>query len=131
MFLTSFYTYLNYGPNDFVVELRKVWKWLGFIRINEAKRLLVKEFQVDKDYKNSFPATAGKFNSVGRPSEDTFLTVRCFKKFCLKARTKKADEIHDYYLNLEESIQELLTEETQILRDQLTISQDFRDVKEC
>ena len=49
------------------------------------------------------------------------MTVKCFEKFCLKARTTKADEIHDYYLNLEESIQELLEEETNILKNQLNI----------
>ncbi len=121
LFLTSFYTYLNYGPNDFVIELRKVWKWLGFGRINEAKRLLVKEFQVDKDYKNLTVPKRGVRSHGGHLREDTFLTVRCFKKFCLKARTKKADEIHDYYINLEESVQELLEEETTILNRVLTV----------
>ena len=28
------------------------------------------------------------------------MTINTFKKFCLKAGTKKADEIHDYYLIL-------------------------------
>ena len=28
------------------------------------------------------------------------MTINTFKKFCLKAGTKKTDEIHDYYLIL-------------------------------
>ncbi len=122
LFLASFYSYLNYGLNDFVIELRGVWKWLGFSRIDHAKTLLVKEFQVDKDYKTA-PAVAGAVQNGGQNREDTFLTVRCFKKFCLKARTKKADKIHDYYLNLEESIQELLEEETNKLVTTLKIKE--------
>ena len=47
------------------------------------------------------------------------LNVNTFKKFCLKAGTKKADEIHDYYIKLEELLQETLNEETHELRLQL------------
>lgn len=47
------------------------------------------------------------------------LTVNTFKKFCLKAGTKKADEVHDYYIRLETLIQETLNEETAELKDQL------------
>lgn len=47
------------------------------------------------------------------------VTVNTFKKFCLKAGTKKADEIHDYYIKLETLIQETLNEETKELKDQL------------
>ncbi len=74
LFLASFYTYLNCKPNDFIVELRKVWKWLGFSRVEESKRLLTKEFQVDKDYK-VFRRKAEN-SKGGRPLEDTFLTQR-------------------------------------------------------
>ena len=34
---------------------------------------------------------------AGLNKETISLTVNAFKKFCLKAGTKKADEIHDYY----------------------------------
>jgi len=47
------------------------------------------------------------------------LTVSTFKKFCLKAGTKKADEIHDYYIKLEETFQQLLQEESDELKVQL------------
>lgn len=33
--------------------------------------------------------------------EFIYLNVKTFKKFCLKASTKKADIIHDYYLKME------------------------------
>jgi hypothetical protein len=49
------------------------------------------------------------------------MTINTFKKFCLKADTKKADEIHEYYIGLEELLHETLDEETQELREQLTL----------
>ena len=39
---------------------------------------------------------------------------KLFKSFCLKAGTKKADEIHDYYIKLEELIQEVINMEVAI-----------------
>lgn len=51
------------------------------------------------------------------------MNVNTFKKLCLKADTKKADEIHDYYLCLEELLYETLNEETDELRNQLIIKE--------
>jgi hypothetical protein len=40
----------------------------------------------------------------GGLNKETFmLNIKTFKKYCLKAGTKKADEIHEYYIKLEES----------------------------
>ena len=55
----------------------------------------------------------------GRPSENILLTVNTFKKFCLKAGTSKADEIHDYYLKLEDLLYETINEETEELKLEL------------
>jgi hypothetical protein len=49
------------------------------------------------------------------------LNVDTFKKFCLKAGTKKADDIHEYYLKIEELIQETLQEESIELKLQLEV----------
>lgn len=52
IFMTSFYSYLNYDEhNDFVIDLKNVWKWCGFSRIDPAKRLLTKYFIKDVNYK--------------------------------------------------------------------------------
>ena len=55
----------------------------------------------------------------GLNKETILMTINTFKKFCLKAGTKKADEIHDYYIKLEELMQETLKEESEELRIQL------------
>ena len=32
------------------------------------------------------------------------MTIKTFKLFCLKTLTKKTDEIHKYYINMEERL---------------------------
>jgi hypothetical protein len=122
IFVTSFYCFLNYDTKkDFVVDFDSAWKWVGFTRKDNAKTVLNKHFTIDIDYqvKNTFPEVAGKVE-MGRPTENILLTVNTFKKFCLKAGTKKADEIHDYYIKLEELLHETVNEETNELKLQLT-----------
>ena len=47
------------------------------------------------------------------------LNIKTFKKMCLKANTSKANEIHEYYLKLEETLHEIIDEESNELRLQL------------
>jgi hypothetical protein len=47
------------------------------------------------------------------------LTINTFKRFCLKADTKKADQIHEYYIKLEETLHEIVNEESNELRLQV------------
>jgi len=132
LFISSFYCYLNYSDvNDFIVKLNDIWKWIGFSRIEESKRLLVKNFIKDVDYRveNSFPSKSGN-PKVGRPSEIITMNIRTFKKFCMKARTSKADEIHDYYIKLEELLHETIDEETNELRMQLCVKDKELCVKD-
>ena len=59
----------------------------------------------------------------GHNKHKYMLTIKTFKSFCLKAGTKKADEIHDYYLKLEELIHEVSNEESDELKLQLQQTQ--------
>ena len=122
MFVASFYCYLNYNQkNDFVVDLDNVWKWMGFQYKLNAKRLLEKQFIVDQDYKISLIRLdeQSAHTKGGHNRETIMLNIRTFKLFCLKAGTKKAEQIHDYYINLEETLQEIIQEESNELKIQL------------
>lgn len=121
IFIGSFYTYLNYdSKKDFVIDLQTVWKWIGFSRIDPAKQVLTKHFKKDIDYKIIIPAIAGiKKGRGGSVKHQILMSVNTFKKLCMKANTKKADEIHDYYVNLEEVLQETITEESEELKNKL------------
>jgi hypothetical protein len=122
MFLTSFYCYLNYHPtNDFVIDLDDVWKWVGFSVKIKAKTLLEKYFKENIDYKKSLCDSVQQTKHIkgGQNIQKIFLNVKTFKLFCIKAETKKADDIHEYFMKLEEIIQETINEESSELRLQL------------
>jgi hypothetical protein len=122
LFVTSFYCYLNCDQkNDFVIDLDNVWKWLEFSQKSRGKELLEKNYEIDKDYKlllafesKQTPGTRG-----GHNIKKYMLTVKTFKSLCLKAGTKKADEIHEYYLKMEEIIHQVVQEESDELKLQL------------
>ena len=142
IFLTSFYCYLNYDKaKDFVVDLDNIWKWLGFTQKIDAKRLLEKHFVIDIDYKSSALGVTKANNNDSIDEDDNnlalnlehkqkkgsggqnikkfMLNIRCFKSYCLKAGTKKASQIHEYYMKMEEIVQEVVDEESVELRLQI------------
>jgi hypothetical protein len=147
LFVSSFYCYLKYDRNkDFIIDLNNVWIWLGFSSKQKSKDLLEKNFMIDKDYKimpnlqvkqtkntiikdyiNNDPQVGGvkndsskiKENRGGHNKEIIMMTINCFKKYCLKADTKKAYEIHNYYLKMEEMLHEIIEEESNELILQL------------
>ena len=127
LFVTSFYCYLNYNPKtDFVIDLDNIWKWLGFSVKVKAKCLLEKYFTADIDYKKSLCDSVKQSLHIkgGHNKEIIMLTVKTFKSFCLKADTKKSYEIHEYYMKMEEIIQNTINEENTELKLQLEQSQN-------
>jgi hypothetical protein len=135
LFVSSFYCYLNYDKNtDFVVDLDDVWRWLGFSQKFCAIRIIESNFKISVDYKivtsddsddeqpSHSPNKSGsdKPKKHGGHNKQTIkLTIRCFKLLCLKAQTKKAGEIHEYYMKMEETLHQILDTETSELRAQL------------
>jgi len=122
LFVASFYCYLNYDQEtDFIVDLDDVWYWMGFQSKHNSKRLLEKYFTLNVDYIISLRRSAERSNHLkgGQNKESILLTIDAFKKYCLKAGTQKADEIHNYYIRLEKIIQESVQEESDELKRQL------------
>jgi hypothetical protein len=122
MFVSSFYCYLNCDDKlDFVIDLDNVWKWMKFNKKANAKCVLEKDFIKNSDYKIFAPEVAGakKDGSGGHNKEIIMLTINAFKRFCLKAGTKKADEIHEYYIKMEKVLQDVLFEECNALTEQV------------
>ena len=128
LFISSFYCYLNYDKTkDFVVDLDNIWKWLGFSSKFNAIRILESNFKIMEDYTESVLLQNEKHkksNDGGHNIKKIMMNVRCFKSLCLKARTKKASQIHEYYIKLEEMIQEVVAEENDELKLQLKLKDD-------
>jgi len=126
MFLSSFYCCLNYDEtNDFCIDLDNIWQWIGFSQKISAKLLIEKQFIENTDYRIFTPEVTGakKESRGGHNKEVIMLTINAFKRFCLKAGTKKADEIHEYYIKMEKVLQDVLMEECKALSEQLKIIQ--------
>lgn len=139
LFVSSFYCYLNFDKNvDFVVDLDDVWKWLGFTQKITARMMIESNFKLNVDYTVSIPEfkkskqdqpSGGsdeeqsseplKPKNGGQNKQTIKLTIRCFKLLCIKAQTKKAGEIHEYYMKMEETLHQILDTETSELRKQL------------
>ena len=104
MFISSFYCYLNYDKTlDFVVDLDNIWDWLGFSSKQNSIRVLEKHFIKNEDYKEILLPPIEKQDKKNRGGHNAVkftLTIKCFKSLCLKAQTKKASDIHEYYLKL-------------------------------
>ena len=130
LFLSSFYCYLKYDPkNDFIVDLDNVWSWLGFGQKDTAKKVIERNFIKNDNYKFFAPEASGtkKIQRGGHNKEIIMMNVETFKKFCLKAGTKKADEIHDYFIKLENIMFEITQEECEKLKDQLLKLEDTKN----
>ena len=121
LFISSFYLYLNYNKDEFVISLDDIWEWLGFNKKDAAKRLLENSFKENIDYKYIVIRTdeQTKVSRGGGNKITVLLTVRCFKLFCIKAGTKKAKEIHEYFIKLEELLQDIILEECDEIKLQL------------
>ena len=138
LFVSSFYCYLNYDKTkDFVVDLNNVWKWIGFSTKQNAENSLKSNFQEGTDYKKNAPHFGGALlkdtnvkQNGGQNKQIVLMTIKCFKALCMKAQTKKATEIHDYYLKLEEVLHEISDEEKGEFRQQLQIKDNQLQQKE-
>ena len=106
---------------DFVIDLDNIWKWLGFHQKYEAKRCLEKNFILNKDYKFLLSRMAEQKTETrgGHNKQTILLNIRCFKLFCIKAGTEKANEIHEYFVKLEDIINQTVKEECTQLKQQL------------
>ena len=116
LFIGSFYCYLNYdAKRDFIVDVDDVWKWIGFSTKQHAKTVLERHFTMDVDYKIMIPSidrenVEEQKGRGGHNIKKLMMTIKCFKSLCLKSQTKKASEIHDYYIKLEEILHEIVQE---------------------
>ncbi len=142
-FIGSFFGFINYKDTDFCIYLDNVFSQIGFTRKSDCKKLLLKYFKENTDYiinnEESFSlqnieksvaasAVAGiidkntniNLGGAGLNKEHIYMTIKCFKKLCMKARTAQADKIHDYYIKLEEIVMETIREQSADFANQLT-----------
>ena len=64
LFISSFYLYLNYNKEDFIISLDDIWQWLGFNQKEAIKRVLEKNFTENIDYKCFLPNIQQQLSNV-------------------------------------------------------------------
>jgi phage anti-repressor protein len=124
LFMKSYKLFLQYGSNskEFVINFDIVWNWVGFTKIGNAKTLLIKNFIEHKDYiKLAFFSAEASLSSLnqhgGHNKETILLTVDCFKNFCMKAGTTRANEVRQYYIKMENILHKYIQSKFLELRD--------------
>lgn len=85
------------SDEKYPVEFDKSWPWLGYSRKDVAKRALEAQFTKDEHYK----LYEQQKSTGGRRLHLIMLSKSCFKLFCLLSKTKKARNIHEYYMSIE------------------------------
>jgi len=100
-FIEDFFSLMDYREfesTEKIVDLDKVVKWLD-INKGMAKKTLVKSYRTNIDYhvkKVIKPKGKG-----GQNREIILLTIRCFKKFCQLTRSKHGDDVRNYFIDVE------------------------------
>lgn len=83
---------------DFVINLETLTIWLK-ARKSTIKNTLINSYTKNIDYKTKKGVSTG-----GRPKEIILLTPDCFKRLTMMSRTKKAEEVRSYFIQLEKHI---------------------------
>ena len=82
--------------NDLVINFDNLIKWLN-IRKDSLKRTLIETYIKNIDYKIKRVAS----NTPGKPREEIMITADCCKRLCMLSKTKKAEEVRTYFIEVE------------------------------
>jgi superfamily II DNA or RNA helicase/phage anti-repressor protein len=100
VFFSLYTTYTtNTTNNDIVIDFDKLINWLN-IRKDSIKRTLVDSYAKNIDYKIS----KIKSKKPGQPKEEILITSDCCKRLCMLSKTKKAEDIRTYIIDIEKLI---------------------------
>ena len=100
-FLVDFYKIFNNSEldsNEINIDLDIVIKWLNITKYG-AKNTLLKSYKKNIDYNIlKIKKTEG---SGGHNKEKIFITINCFKKICQLTKSKKGNEVREYFIHVE------------------------------
>ncbi|MEH1777102.1 DNA-damage-inducible protein [Nostoc sp.] len=96
-----------------IVDFDWAWQVLGYSRKDSAKRTLVSYFERDLDYFVQPPEESPEAlphdifhievenSKPGRPTENIYLTVECFKEMGMLSKSEEGKQIRKYFLTCE------------------------------
>jgi phage anti-repressor protein len=128
-FLDDFFNLINYKElesTEKIIDLDQIIKWLD-INKHKAKETLKKSYRKNIDYiikKVYKPKGKG-----GQNCEQILLTIRCFKKFCQLTRSKHGDDVRNYFIDVEHTLNKYKNYIIEGLTDKLTTIKKGRKPK--
>ena len=87
----------NIIHNDFIINLNIIYKFLGFYNIFFAKLYLFKKFIYNKDFIINFNKNINEDKYIC----SIYLTIDCYKRYCIHMNNKKSLVLYENYINLE------------------------------
>jgi len=100
-FIDKFLSFYNPDTiqTDFIINVDQVAEWLGMQKFNIIDTLK-KSYRGDIDY--TITATTRRTKKYGGNNYKlVMITPDCFKRLCMRSRTKKAEEVRTYFIQLE------------------------------
>lgn len=91
----SLYT-INTVDTDLIINFDNLVTWLK-MRKDNLKKTLVSSYIKNIDYK----IKKIKSTTAGKPREEIMITADCCKRLCMLSRTKKAEEVRTYFIEIE------------------------------
>ncbi len=91
----SLYT-IKTSDTDFAINFENLVNWLK-MRKDNLKKTLVSTYIKNVDYK----IKKIKSESAGKPREEILITSDCCKRLCMMSKTKKAEEVRTYFIEIE------------------------------
>lgn len=85
------------------INFDAAWKWAGYSKKENAKRVLNSSFSRGSD----FYSIMSTIRKKGNPEVKINLTIDCFKHFCIMANTKKGEECRKYLLDCEKKFRQM------------------------
>jgi phage anti-repressor protein len=93
------------SQEPYPVDFDQAWQWIGYSNKANALRTLQANFEAETDYSSILMNRSD--GKPGKPYNAYFLTVDCFKSFCMMAGTEKGKEVRRYYLEIEKKFLEI------------------------
>ena len=91
----SLYT-INSDDDDLIINFDNLVNWLQ-MRKDNLKKTLIDSYIKNIDYK----IKKIKSSTAGKPKEEILITSNCCKRLCMMSRTKKAEEVRTYFIEIE------------------------------
>ena len=86
--------------SEFPIDFDDVWQSIGYSRKDNAKRsLLSSGYVTGEDFRILLKNEEN--SKRGQPEEKIFLTIDCFKAFCMLTRSEQGREVRHYFIAVE------------------------------